>query len=133
MDGGRLRLIDRLRKTKIYSPGRYKSFSKRLNWEQIEAVPQKEKKAVVKGTSKRVVVVRSPDPKIFEEAIFIVKEDFLGQGGRINALKEAQQAASAYIRGAASSPHRRLRLKPLIWAFIGALISAGALLLIRLL
>ena len=132
MDRGRLRLIDTLRKTKVYALERYKSISKRLNWEQIEAEPQKEKKAVVKGTSKRVVVVRSPDPKIFEEAIFIVREDFARQGGRINALKEAQQAASAYIRGAASRSGRRFRLGPLIWAFVGALLSAAALLALRL-
>ena len=65
---------------------------------------------MVKGTSKRIVVVKSPDPKVFEEAIFIVKEDFLGRGGQIDALKEAQQAARAYIRGAVSSRGRRLRL-----------------------
>ena len=83
----RLRLIERLRRTKVYQPGMHKTLPKRLNWEQIEAKPPKEKKTVVKGTSKRIVVVKSPDPKVFEEAIFIVKEDFLGRGGRPSALK----------------------------------------------
>ena len=30
--------------------------------------------AVVKGVSRRVIVVDSPDPNIFEQAIFILKE-----------------------------------------------------------
>ena len=74
----KLRLFQRLRRTRIYDPYMHKRIPKRLNWEQIEARPQKEGKRVVKGTSKRIVVVKSPDPKVFEEAIFIVKEDFLG-------------------------------------------------------
>ena len=30
---------------------------------------------MVKGVSRRVIVVKSPDPRLFEEAIFIVKKD----------------------------------------------------------
>ncbi len=130
MGRGKLRLIDRLRKTRIYRPGANKTLPKRLNWEQIEARPQKEGKTVIKGTSKRIVVVKSPDPKVFEEAIFIVKEDFLGKSCRIDALKEAQQVANAYIRGAVAAPRRRLRLPPLVCALIGALLGAAALFLI---
>ena len=85
---------------------------------------------MVKGTSKRVVVVKSPDPKVFEEAIFIVKEDFLGRSGRADALKEAQQVANEYIRGAISGPNRRFRIPPLVWALIGAMLSAAAVILI---
>ncbi len=130
MAHGKLRLIDRLRKTRIYRPDANKTLPKRLNWEQIEARPQKEGKTVIKGTSKRIVVVKSPDPKVFEEAIFIVKEDFLGKSCRIDALKEAQQVANAYIRGAVAAPRRRLRLPPLVCALIGALLGAAALFLI---
>ena len=32
-------------------------------------------KTLVKGVSRRVVVVKSPDPKLFEQAIFIVREE----------------------------------------------------------
>ena len=130
MGHGRLRLIDRLRKTRVYRPGANKTLPKRLNWEQIEARPPKEGKTVIKGTSKRIVVVKSPDPKVFEEAIFVVKEDFLGKSCRIDALKEAQQVANAYIRGAVTAPRRRLRLPPLVCALIGALLGAAALFLI---
>ena len=127
---GRLRLVDRIRKTKIYHPGAYKTLPKRLNWEQIEEKPPKEKHSVVKGTSKRIVVVKSPDPKVFEEAIFIVKEDFLGRGGRTDALKEAQQVANAYIRGAVAAPHGKRKFSPILWTIVGALISGIVLLLI---
>ena len=30
---------------------------------------------MVKGISRRVVVVRPPDPSVFEEAIFVVREN----------------------------------------------------------
>ncbi len=109
----------------------YKMSPTRLNWEQIEREPTKEKQNVIKGTSKRIVVVKSPDPKIFEEAIFIVKEDYLGRSGRPNALKEAQQVANAYIRSAVSAPRRRLRIQPLLWAIIGVFLSCAAFALIN--
>ena len=125
MGNGRLRLFQRLRRTKIYDPHMHKPRPDRLNWEQIEARPQREGKRVVKGTSKRIVVVKSPDPKVFEEAIFIVKEDFLGRGGRMSALKEAQKVADAYIRSSVSAPRGFLRrLPPLAWAALGAVLSA---------
>jgi len=85
---------------------------------------------VVKGTSKRIVVVKSPDPKVFEEAIFIVKEDFLKRSGKVDALKEAQQVANAYIHSAVAAPRRKLRIPPPVCALIGAMLSAAVLILI---
>ena len=127
----KLRLFQRLRRTRIYDPYMHKRIPKRLNWEQIEARPQKEGKRVVKGTSKRIVVVKSPDPKVFEEAIFIVKEDFLGRGGRMSALKEAQKVADAYIRSSVSAPRSFFRrLPPPAWAAVGAVLSALTVLLL---
>jgi len=80
---------------------------------------------VVKGTSKRIVVVKSPDPKIFEQAIFIVREDFLrGGGGRANALKEAERVADDYIRSAVARPKSVFsRISVPVWAGIGVLIA----------
>ena len=34
---------------------------------------------MIKGISRRVVVVKSPDPEIFDEAIFIVRDEYLKQ------------------------------------------------------
>ena len=36
---------------------------------------------MIKGVSRRVIVVKSPDRRFFEEAIFIVKEGAIGTGG----------------------------------------------------
>ena len=84
---------------------------------------------MVKGTSKRVVVVKSPDPKIFEQAIFIVREDFFGRRSGTDALKEAQEVADDYIRRAISKPRRLLRGKSLILWLSGGSVFAGLLVL----
>ena len=34
---------------------------------------------MVKGITRQVILVKSPDPKLFEEAIFIVKEEALAR------------------------------------------------------
>ena len=36
---------------------------------------------MVKGISKQVIVVQSPDPQLFEQAIFILREDAMKHGG----------------------------------------------------
>lgn len=69
----------------------------RAEWKQME--PQ-EDDGVVKGLSHRVIVVKSPDKRYFEEAIFIVRDDvFLGVGAdRAAILREARQVAERYVR-----------------------------------
>lgn len=48
---------------------------------------------MVKGTSRQVIVVHAPEPKMFEQAIFILKENAVGDGITDEALlKEAQKA-----------------------------------------
>ena len=37
---------------------------------------------MVKGITRQVIFVKSPDPRLFEEAIFIVKEEALAREGR---------------------------------------------------
>ena len=56
---------------------------------------EEEEFPVVKGISKRVIVVKSPDPKVFEQAIFIIREDFAGQSGisEKDVLRQARAAA----------------------------------------
>lgn len=78
---------------------------------------------MVKGTAKRVIVVKSPDPKIFEQAIFIVKEDYLGRVGTKSAdvLKQAQKVADDYVRDSVSKPKLLARIPPAVYAAFGAL------------
>ena len=49
---------------------------------------------MVKGISRQVIVVRSPDPKLFEQAIFILRED-AKEVTDAQLLKEAKRAAAS--------------------------------------
>ena len=50
---------------------------------------------MVKGISRRVVVVRPPDPSVFEEAIFVVREN---REAPRDVLREACAVAETYLR-----------------------------------
>lgn len=89
---------------------------------------------MVKGTTRRVIVVKAPDPRYFEEAIFIVKADACLNGiDPEEALKEAQAVAGSYIK--AQTAYRRVlrRIPPLGYLAAGALLSAGAMALVGVL
>lgn len=77
---------------------------------------------MVKGISRQVIVVHSPDPQLFEQAIFILKEDAAQNGITEEALlKEAQQAA----RMDGKYPKKRkLYLYGAFWASVGAFCTA---------
>ena len=80
---------------------------------------------MVKGISKRVVVVRFPDTRVFEQAIFIVRDDASARPG-VSAgqiLDEACRVADSYIRKGASKV--RKRLPPVAFLLMGAA-SVGA-------
>ena len=48
---------------------------------------------MVKGITRQVIVVQGPDPKLFEQAIFILKDNAVGEGiTDEELLKEARQA-----------------------------------------
>ena len=50
---------------------------------------------MVKGIYRRVVVVRPPDPSVFEEAIFVVREN---RNAPRDVLREACAVAETYLR-----------------------------------
>ena len=76
---------------------------------------------MVKGISKQVIVVHSPDPKLFEQAIFILKEDAVTQGVTDELLlKEAQQAIRGPVR---SGKKPRLAMYGPAWAAAGAALT----------
>ena len=74
---------------------------------------------MVKGISRQVIVVHSPDPKLFEQAIFILRED--AQGVTDEALlKEANQA----LRGhSGERKKRKLYLYGPVWACGGTVMT----------
>ena len=54
---------------------------------------------LVKGVTRRVIVVREPGSELFEEAIFIVRENALRRGvSSEQVLREARRAAGRYMR-----------------------------------
>ena len=76
---------------------------------------------MVKGISRQVIVVHAPEPKLFEQALFILKDDAVGEGITDEALlKEAQQAIRGYDK---QSKKRHLYLYGAVWASGGALLT----------
>ena len=72
---------------------------------------------MVKGISRQVIVVDGPDPKLFDQAIFILKDEALGEGITEDALlKEARQV----VRGSAKAKKRLHPLRGFGWSFLGA-------------
>ncbi|MBQ3276446.1 MAG: translation initiation factor 2 [Oscillospiraceae bacterium] len=85
--------------------------------------------SVVKGVSRRIVVVPSPDPEIFEKAIFIVREDFVGEKGLTDKdiLRQARQAAGSFARSRDRRGSAALdRLRGGLYAAAGAAAAAIA-------
>lgn len=82
---------------------------------------------MVKGLSRRVIVVDSPDPHIFEQAIFIVRNDAAVGSGGVTSQQVVDQAiriAKDYARTHGAPPRRRLRMSPWLAALLGARPSA---------
>ena len=73
---------------------------------------------MVKGISRQVIVVQSPDRKLFEQAIFILRADAVGKEGITDdmLLKEAKQALH---RQGADRPG----LRGPVWACGGAAVT----------
>jgi hypothetical protein len=76
---------------------------------------------MVKGISKRVVVVRFPDTRVFEQAIFIVRGGYDEGGKAVSAsqiVDEACLVAESYVkRGRKPRKH----VPPLAFTAVGAL------------
>ena len=77
---------------------------------------------MVKGISRQVIVVDAPEPKMFEQAIFILKEDMEGITDEA-LLKEARQAIQG---GDKTARKRHIWLYGAFWAAAGALATGIA-------
>lgn len=83
---------------------------------------------MVKGISKQVIVVESPDKELFDQAIFILKDEAVGQGITEELLlKEARKTICF------SGKKRYLRYYGPVWACGGALVTGAVWLLTILL
>ena len=80
---------------------------------------------MVKGVSRQIIVVHSPDQKLFEQAIFILKDGAVDAGITDEALlKEARRLSCS-----GSRKRSRLRLSGPAWACGGAMLTGLAWLL----
>ena len=76
---------------------------------------------MVKGVARRVVVVKSPDPKQFEQAIFLLREDALSEDTpEEQVLRQAQQVANEYLRQTVPQSRTRRFLLPGLCTLAGA-------------
>ena len=82
---------------------------------------------MVKGISRQVIVVHAPEPAMFEQTIFIIKDGALKQNGVTDEalVKEANKLLSA----SAGRKKPRLLLYGPVWALGGALLTGAAWLL----
>ncbi len=72
---------------------------------------------MVKGVSRRVVVVNSPESRMFEQAIFILNEGANDRGGDI--VREACRMANVAVPQKGIKAALR-RISPPVWAAAGA-------------
>ncbi len=74
---------------------------------------------MVKGVSRQVIVVHSPGEELFDQAIFILKDEAVGKGVTDEMLlKQARQAIHA-----PEHKRRKLWLYGPVWACGGAMLT----------
>ncbi len=85
---------------------------------------------MVKGTTKQVIVIKPSDTKLYEQAIFLMKEDALERHGisEKQFLEEAQRLCEAYSANAPKKSSTPV-IRPLLWSILGAVLTGFAWLL----
>ena len=86
---------------------------------------------MVKGVTRRVIVVKTPDRRLFEQAIFIVKEDAFTKEGVTaeQVLAEAQRVADGYVRRNSTLGRKLFRIPAPAYAAAGAVAATAVWLL----
>ncbi|MDR0889500.1 MAG: hypothetical protein LBM28_02495 [Oscillospiraceae bacterium] len=72
---------------------------------------------MVKGNTRQAVVVKSPNPKLFEQAIFLLKDDASGLSEH-ELMQQAIRTANQFAQRKRLKLLRRLH--NLLWAMCGA-------------
>ena len=77
---------------------------------------------MVKGINRQVIVVNAPDPKLFEQAIFLLREDAFSASGTTpeQVIRQARQAADGYLRKNTLTARTGGRLGAVLWGLTGA-------------
>ena len=110
-------------------PFLYKLSSRGEDWKRVS---KREAALVVKGTNRNVIVVRSPDPQVFEEAIFVLREEYLRGRRADQAMEEARRAAADYLRRQGAPEKKRIRWQGVLIGLLGALAAVVVYIFARL-
>lgn len=86
---------------------------------------------MVKGISRQVIVVHSPDQKLFDQAIFILNDDAVGKEGVTDEM--LLKAADKLLRNPNKGNGHGLAVYGWVWASVGALATGFVWLLSSLL
>ena len=86
---------------------------------------------MVKGTTRQVIVIKPTDTKLYEQAIFLMKENALERHGvsERQFLEEAQRLCQSYCTKPAEKKSKAPILHPLLWGCGGAVLTGFAWLL----
>ena len=76
---------------------------------------------MVKGLSRQVIVVHSPDQKLFDQAIFILKDEAVGKEGVTDEM--LLKSADKLLRSSQNGKKPSLALYGWVWACAGALLT----------
>lgn len=89
---------------------------------------------MVKGISRRVVVLDAPDQRFFEQAIFIVRNDAGGEGVSSRELVEEARRVARDHAGSSRGKFGRARrdLPPLAYTAMGAAATGAVWLVMTL-
>jgi hypothetical protein len=81
---------------------------------------------LIKGISRRVVVVKSPDAKLFEQAIFILRDDAINKSGTSaeEVMREACLVADQYVRKSRRHRFPGKWLPAVLFSVAGAALTA---------
>lgn len=79
---------------------------------------------MVKGVSRRVIVVPSPDTRFFEQAIFIMKDEAQKGVSPQRVLEEACRVADGYARSNSRVGRLGQKIPKAAFFFLGCAITA---------
>ena len=73
-----------------------------------------------------MILVKAPDEKLFEQAIFLVKEEALAREGlgTEEIMEEARQAAWSYLGRTGGWKERVRRISGPLWGVLGAVLAS---------
>ena len=91
---------------------------------------------MIRGAQKKMIVIRTHDSRVFEEAYFVIRRDTEGVMDNCDMLTEADRIIRRNTAGAhiAESPARRLPpwLSRVGWILAGFLVGSGGTALLLL-